>query len=738
MPIPNDSLSERRRLDVLRSFEILDTPADEAFDRITRVAAHVAQVPIALVSLVDESRQWFKSKIGIDVAETPREHAFCAHTIRSSDPMVVRDAKQDDRFRDNPLVVGEPGIRFYAGMPLVSPDGARLGTLCVIDRVPRELTVEQRGVLTVLARHVEAEMNLRRATAIQRAEHAELLRVNSLLESIADNAPVMFFVKRADTLEVAFWNRAAEEISGVSKDEILGKTGYESFPAEEMDSFQQRDRRVLNEGKLVEVEETLTGPSGTRVLHTKKVPVLDEDGAARFMVGISQDITEKKQAEKELRQVQEELESRVEQRTAELRQVNEQLTAEIEERKQAEAALRQREAQLRQAQKMEAIGRLAGGIAHDFNNLLSVILGYGDFVLGDMDSTDPVRSDVEQIRKAGQRAATLTRQLLAFSRQQVLEPQVISLVEVIGEVETMLQRLIGEDIELRASFADNLAPVEVDPGQMEQVVMNLAVNARDAMPNGGTLTLSLCNVTSSEVSAFGVPKATVTPSVLLTVTDTGVGMDEETRCKIFEPFFTTKETGQGTGLGLATVLGIVEQSGGRIWVESEVGRGSSFRVLIPQATRNVRRLRPAPVAKSENLGGHETILLVEDEPQVRQLVERILTRAGYEVIVASSPGDALLRAEQSKDQIHLVLSDVVMPVMNGPELCQRLVGLWPELRVLLMSGHPEDLVQTGDATPFLKKPMTEQTLLGAVRDVLDGDPVRVANFHPATARGGRP
>ena len=715
----NTGLTESERLKILRSFEVLDTPAEEAFDHITRVAARIAGVPIALVTLVDESRQWFKSRVGLEVEETPREYAFCSHAIQSSQLMVISDTRTDDRFQDNPFVVGEPGIRFYAGVPLVSPEGAGLGTLCVIDREPRELTPDQVELLYLLGQHVQAELNLRRAAAVQRVEHAALVKSNALLETIADNAPVMFFVKHADTLEVAFWNKTAEEISGVSRDAILGKTGYESFPAAQMDAFQRRDRKVLDEGKLIAVEETLTGPTGSRILHTKKVPVCDEDGVPQFLVGISQDITERKRDAVALQRARDELEMRVQQRTAELTRSNQQLVAEIEERKEAEAALQERDQQLRQSQKMEAIGQLAGGVAHDFNNLLSVILGCGDFVLKDMPADNPFRTDVAAMYEAGLKAADLTRQLLAFSRQQVLKPRVISLRDVLFGLEKILRRLIGEHIELRASVSDDVADVEVDPSQIEQVILNLAVNARDAMPGGGTLTLSLRNLTEAEVAAAGPPSASLSPSVLLSVKDTGMGMDEQTRTRAFEPFFTTKEAGQGTGLGLSTVLGIVEQSGGKIWIDSEPGRGSSVHVLIPQAPEHRHRHHQGPPTPAAEVGGGETILLVEDEPQVRDVVQRILAEAGYNVVVAASPGDALLRCEQNRDAIHLVLSDVVMPLMCGPELCQRLTALRPETRILLMSGHATDDATQPNAMPLLRKPVTQRPLLEAVRQVLD-------------------
>jgi len=406
---------------------------------------------------------------------------------------------------------------------------------------------------------------------------------------------------------------------------------------------------------------------------------------------------------------------------SELSSTNEALRKEVFERQKAEEALRKSEEQLRHSQKMEAVGRLSGGIAHDFNNLLSVILGYSNFLL-DADLDPGQRGYAEEIRRAGERAADLTRQLLAFSRQQVLEPRVVDLNRLISQMDKMIRRLVGEDIDVTSHPMPGLGWVKVDPGQIEQVVMNLVVNARDAMPDGGKISIETANVDIDETYVADHPEATPGPHVMLAVSDTGEGMDKLTQARIFEPFFTTKERGKGTGLGLSTVFGIVRQSGGTIYVYSEVGRGTSFKVYLPRTAETVETVAAAP--KVAYARGTETILLVEDDQQVRVLVRGALKRLGYTVIEAPSPGEAIIRCEQHTGKLHLLLTDVVMPGMNGRRLAERLVGIRPGLKVLYMSGYTGNvIVHHGvlDAgVAFLPKPITPEALARKVREILDG------------------
>jgi two-component system cell cycle sensor histidine kinase/response regulator CckA len=396
---------------------------------------------------------------------------------------------------------------------------------------------------------------------------------------------------------------------------------------------------------------------------------------------------------------------------------------------------KQLEDQLQQAQKMESVGMLAGGIAHDFNNLLTIINGYSQMLLSGLPDNDENRSSVEQIMKAGERAAELTRQLLTFSRRQVVRPRVLDLNTVVASTAVMLRRLIGEHIELRIVEGPDLAKVHADASQLEQVILNLAVNSRDAMSDGGTLILETQNVDFEE--PYAGPHTTLQPGryAMLAVTDTGAGMDAETRSRLFEPFFTTKAQGYGTGLGLSTVYGIVKQSGGEIVVYSEPGQGTCVKIYFPSVTdaavedpaEAVEKIRP----------GSETILLVEDEEAVRKLVRRTLEKQGYRLLVAASGVDAIRLAESHSGPIHLLIADVVMPRMSGRETAERLKTMRPGMHVLYVSGYTETTIVRGGKLDtgeiFLQKPFTPRSLMRQVRDLLDQ-----TNGHtePSKSEGG--
>jgi len=381
------------------------------------------------------------------------------------------------------------------------------------------------------------------------------------------------------------------------------------------------------------------------------------------------------------------------------------------------------EQRLHQSQRIEAVGRLAGGIAHDFNNLLTVINGYSELLLDQMKEESPLRKEVEEIKRAGDRAATLTRQLLAFSRQQVLQPKVLDLNEVVSHMDMMLRRLIGEDVEFRTVLGTDLRSVKADPGQIEQVVMNLVVNARDAMPGGGKLTIETSNVFLDEEYSHVHPPVQPGPYVMLAISDTGVGMDEETASKIFEPFFTTKERGKGTGLGLSTVYGIVKQSGGFIWVYSEPGKGSTFKVYFPR-TEDRREVPDKGDPPVEDLRGGKTVLVVEDEESIRELAITILGQYGYAVLSAGDGEEALRIAGEHQGEVSLLLTDVVMPRMGGRELYERLRQLRPGIKVLYMSGYTDNaIVHQGVLDPgiaFLQKPCSPISMVRKVKDVLEG------------------
>jgi hypothetical protein len=396
----------------------------------------------------------------------------------------------------------------------------------------------------------------------------------------------------------------------------------------------------------------------------------------------------------------------------------------ITDRRRTEAALRHRDEQLRQAQKMEAVGRLAGGIAHDFNNLLTAIIGYTEFLMADVPESS--RGDVEGIQKAGRSAAALTRQLLAFSRKQVLQHEVLDVNRVVADTEKLLRRLISQDVVLAITLQPGLPPVKADLGQMEQILLNLAVNAQDAMPHGGRLTIA---TTSEEVGADvvrgGLP-VPAGPRVVLTVADTGSGMSDDVRSHIFEPFFTTKAPGKGTGLGLATVYGIVQQSGGYVEVDTSPGQGTRFRIGLPAVPRPAAAALPIAPAQPGTVRGTETVLLVEDNDSARALASQALARAGYRVLQASNGQDGLLVAEAHAGSIDLVITDVVMPVMGGRELAARLTAMWPDMKIVFTSGYIEDAAvreETQDPrSGFIQKPFTPRALGRIVREVLDRAP----------------
>jgi PAS domain S-box-containing protein len=559
-----------------------------------------------------------------------------------------------------------------------------------------------------------------------RSAQEDALRHTTFLDSIVENLPAMVFVKDAEELRYLLFNRGAERLTSRNREDVLGKNAHSiGLPPEQARFFEQKDREVLSKGVEVDVleEPVQTGGGERRWLHTKKIPIPGPDGRPQYLLGISLDITESKLAAEALKRAHEELERRVAERTADLVAANAALRQQIEQRQRAQDALESVEAQLRQAQKMEAVGRLAGGIAHDFNNLLSVIVGCASMLAADLPRGE-VSQELDEILRAGERAAELTRQLLAFSRQQVRAPTVLSLNEVLGRMDRMLRRVIGEDIELRTLQAPELDSIEADAGQIEQVIMNLVVNARDAMPEGGRLVLQTANVFVDPGFAGTHVGLAPGPHVMLSIADTGVGIDATTLEKIFEPFFTTKEPGKGTGLGLPTVFGIIKQSGGGIFVESQPGEGTTFSIYFPRVEGRAAAVRGDETGPSSR--GTETVLLVEDEDQVRALVSRVLKRSGYAVLEAARPHEALELASRLEQPIHLLITDVVMPELNGRQLADRVRVLRPELAILFMSGYSDHLLERDGVLEhglhFLPKPITPAALNSTVRSILDARP----------------
>ncbi len=611
-PIPPDDAT---RLEALRRYRILDTAPEEVFNAVARLASTICQTPIAALSFVDEKRQWFKAEIGLNASETQRDVSFCGHAISERDVMVVPDAREDERFADNPFVTGELGLRFYAGAPLITPEGHALGTLCVIDRIPRELRPDQEEALAALSQQVIAQLEASRKLADQAAEATER-RFHRLLESALDIITVL----GADGC-FRYQSPALQRVLGYSTEELTGRSVFDFIHPED----QKRERDAFE-----------LGLGGSNVLRSSECRFRHKDGSWRVLEVTGRVIPDGEE-------------------DGPCAVLN---VRDVTERKMLEE-------QLRTSQKMDAIGRLAGGIAHDFNNLLTIILGYTDVLEAGLAHDRARAEEAIEIRKAAERAAGLTRQLLAFSRRQVFERRGKLTIETRG-------------VELDDVYARE--HLSVRPGRY----------------------------------------------VMVAVTDTGTGMDAETKSRLFEPFFTTKEQGKGTGLGLATVYGIVKQSGGTIWVYSEPGHGTTFKVYLPEAT-GARLSRDKPVEPFLDRGS-ETILLTEDEEALRVLARKMLSSCGYTVLESSSAFEALEIA-RSEVNIDLLLTDVVMPEMSGSELAAKIQEIRPEMRVLFMSGYTDDVVirhgMLKEGCTFLQKPFTANSLARKVREALASDRVPV-------------
>ena len=527
--------------------------------------------------------------------------------------------------------------------------------------------------------------DLAESERLRTAAEASERRLRELVQSV----DAIVWEAEAKTHQFTFVSQRAEEILGYPVGQWLSQADFWAQHLHPLDRDQAvaARRQAMAEGRGHSLDYRMLAADGREVwLHDTIHVVLDAEGRPIQLRGVAIDSTKEKAAEADRERL---------------------------------------EQQLRQAQRMEAVGRLAGGVAHDFNNVLTIISGYGGLLLDHPSIIEPLRGYVNEIKNASLRAASLTRQLLAFSRQQVLAPRVLALNAVVANIEKMLKRLIGEDIELVTALGEDLWPVKADPGQLEQVLLNLAVNSRDAMPNGGVLTIQTANVEIDSASAQTLFPLHPGPYVLLSFSDTGIGMDAETQARIFDPFFTTKETGKGTGLGLAMVYGIVKQSGGYIWVSSEVGKGTAFKIYLPRTAEQVDEPGPGWVGFQAQQGT-ETLLLVEDEDAVRTLVRNVLREKGYRILEASRGEEALELARQYGRPIDLLVTDVVMPHMNGRELARRLTNLLPQIKVLYISGYADSAVwhQAGldSGGAFLQKPFSPEALARKVREVLGSPP----------------
>jgi PAS domain S-box-containing protein len=615
---------------------------------------------------------------GIDGFETCRRLKADAATREI--PVIFMTALSDT---DNKIKGFAAGAVDYVTKPSQREEVlARVGVHLRI----RELATNLQEAKALLENRVEQRTaQLERANQELQAEITERMQaekalaesknyLDKIINSISDPISV-----KDTSRHWVLLNDAACSFIGRERAELLGKCADDVFPEHEARAIREQDRRVLASGRESVMEHTTTAANGTaRSIILKKTLYTDERGR-QYIVAIIRDITEHKILEE----------------------------------------------QLRQAVKMEAVGTLAGGVAHDFNNLMTAVMGYSELLLRRIPEENPWRRDIEQISKAGRRAASLTQQLLAFSRKQVAQPKILDINQVIAETEEILKRLIGENIHLVSRPAPLLGRVMADPGLIGQVLMNLALNARDAMPQGGQLTIETANVHLGE--AYARHHIDVAPGnyVVLIVSDTGIGMDAETRSHIFEPFFTTKEKGKGTGLGLATVYGIVKQSGGHIWGDSEPGRGATFKVYLPRAEQKSDVAEPDDSPAVSLSGGSETILIVEDDDIVRELVNTTLCLAGYTVLESEDGDKAIELCREQEGRIHLLITDVVMPRMGGCELASLLGPECPMMKVLYISGHSENAIEhhgvMEEGAAFLQKPFTPEALTRKIRQVLDGD-----------------
>jgi len=670
---PDDNAeAERARLDELRSYGLLDTAPEADFDDLAALASRICETPISLVTFVDEHRQWFKASVGFARRETPRSLAFCDHAIRQpGELMIVEDATRDSRFVDNALVTGEPGIRFYAGAPLVTPNGRALGTLCVIDRKPRTLTADQAEALRVLARQVSSQLELRRTlNALGANEERFRLVANAISDALWDWDLAS---------DVIWWSEGFQTLFGYAPGEIEPTSvcwtarihpddhervvrEIEAFIAGGTSPWSSEYRFRCKDGKYAIVRDRANA-------------IRDRQGRALRLVGGMTDISHQKKLE----------------------------------------------AQYLRAQRMESIGTLAGGIAHDLNNVLAPILMGIEMLKRESEKASHLKL-LATIESSTRRGADLVRQVLSFARGVEGHRSALRLDPMLKEVVKIASETFPRTIVIRQVIETGLWPIQGDPTQLHQVLLNLAVNARDAMPRGGTLTFEAANLEIDEQYARTSPEAMPGQHIVITVTDTGTGIAPEHLPRIFEPFFTTKAVGEGTGLGLSTVHAIVKSHAGFITVQSDPGKGTSFRVFLP-ADPALRTHSEHPFVAKIPRGHGELILVVDDEAAVRLVTQETLEAFGYRVLTAVDGAEAVALFANHPDEIALVLTDMVMPVMDGPTTIAALKRMKPELRIIAASGfnatRSSETAGNHGIRHYLPKPYNADTLLSLIRSVLD-------------------
>ncbi len=652
--------------------------------RVCRVTRDVTLAKQAVVALVNADgtavEQLLTSGFDEQTVRTMDSSAPLADVLR--DVLVARHAVRRRNVSGRPdalgLPTGQPDVFSYLAVPVASPSRV-YGWISVRNKLGAdEFTDADEKVALILGVHAGIAYENTRLIDDLRG-HATALRESEERTHYALGAARMGVWELDLTTDRVTWSDTLAPMFGLTPDQApkTGEAFFSLIHPDDRQALADSVSRVAQEGTEYEVEFRAILPDGrTRWMAGRARAFRNADGTPLRLLGVGMDISERKSLE----------------------------------------------AQLRQSQKLEAIGQLAGGVAHDFNNVLTAILGYSNFVMDTFDADDRRRSDLQEVIGAGQRAATLTRQLLAFSRKQVLQPIAVDLNSLVTGLRQMLGRLIGEQVDLVTVLAPDLHVVRADAGQLEQIVMNLVVNARDAMPVGGRVSIETANVDLDESYAMAHKPVRPGTYVMLAVSDSGIGMNEEIKRRLFEPFFTTKEQGKGTGLGLATVYGIVKQSGGYIWVYSELGAGTTFKVYLPRADAD-QAVRTPVTTEDVTATGTETVLVVEDEEAVRFLTRVILEKAGYRVFDAPNPREAEALFEENPMLFDLLVTDVIMPGSSGPRLFERLTQRRPNLKVLYVSGYTDDaIVHHGQLDPgveFLQKPFTAGELNRRVREVLD-------------------
>jgi len=670
--------NEASRLEALRQYQILDTPPEEAFDDLAFLAAQICNTPIALINLIDANRQWFKAKVGLDVQEMPRDTGFGSICIENGEVLIIPDTLADERFATNPIVTyGGLCVRFYAGVPLLAPGGEAIGTLCIGDRVPRQISPKQVEALQAFSRLVVRQLEIRQTLAELASIKQEYKQGQETLLDIVTDAIVVQDLSN----KILLWNKNSEKLYGWKSEEAIGKQSDELFSIEALPQNLEIYQTVLKDGYW-QGELQKTSKSGKKlIVESRWTLINDEHSQAKSILAVDTDITEKKQLEKEF---------------------------------------------LR-AQRMESIGILASGIAHDLNNVLSPILMAVHLLKSK--SCDPqINQMLSIIENNTKRGADLVKQVLSFIRgiegnvqgqAAMRQCTVLPVKDLILEMQQTISQTFPKSIAVYTKIQEELLPTCADSTQLHQVLINLCLNARDAMPTGGTLTISAENIWIDETYASMHIEARVGAYIVLTVADTGLGINSEILDRIFEPFFTAKESDKGTGLGLSTVMRIIKEHASFITVSSFVGKGTKFKVYLPAVNK-------VPIQLLEDTGipagSGECILIVDDETAIQEITKTSLENYNYTAMTAGDGIEALAIYAQHKDKISAAIIDMMMSNMDGATTIRTLQNINPLLPIIVISGlatsEQVPIDKTDEHTAFLPKPYTTQELLKTLHAVI--------------------